>query len=245
MNARFDSPAAMAIDTAGNLYIADFYNNVVRFVSGGRVTTIAGNGGLGVGAENIRATDGPLGGPAGVAVDAAGNLYIAEAYNNRVRKVANGMISTVAGTGTAGFSGDKGAATAATLRQPSDVAVDSSGTLYIADFGNNRIRVVTTSGVINTFAGNGTAVFTGDGGVPTSAGLAAPRRVALDGAGNLYIADGVRVRKAGKTITTIAGGGVPASRTVLRWGPRFQRRRASPWTRPGTYTSRMPAPGAS
>jgi len=210
LSARYDGPSAVAADAAGNVYIADFFNHVVRKVSGGKVTTVAGDGTYGMGAENVDATRSALAGPAGLAVDAAGNLYIAEFYNNRVRKVSGGVITTVAGTGTAGFSGDKAPAAAATLRQPTDVAVDSAGVLYIADFGNNRVRMV-SGGLITTVAGNGTTSTTGDGGAATSAGLSAPRRVAFDGAGIMYIADGMRVRKVTKgVIANAAGGGVPA-----------------------------------
>jgi uncharacterized protein (TIGR03437 family) len=209
LNARFDGVAGIAVDAAGNLYIADFYNNAIRKVTAGTITTVAGNGTYGSGGDNGPATRAQLAGPSGIAVDVAGNLYIAEAYGNRIRKVSNGIITTVAGNGTAGFSGDKAAATSATLRQPSDVAVDSSGNLYIADYGNNRIRMV-AAGVITTLAGNGGVTSTGDLGAATSAGMVAPRRIALDPAGNLYIADGVRLRRVSKgVISTVAGGGLP------------------------------------
>jgi uncharacterized protein (TIGR03437 family) len=209
--ASFEGPFAVAADPSGSLYIADFYNHVIRKVSNGAVTTFAGNGEYGFGGENVAATAAPLAGPSGIAIDSAGNLYIAEAYNNRVRKVSNGVVTTVAGTGVAGFSGDRAPALAATLRQPSDVAVDPGGNLYIADFGNNRIRMVAPTGIITTFAGNGTLASTGDQGAAAGAGLAAPRRIAIDAEGSLYIADGMRVRKIAKgTISTVAGGGTPA-----------------------------------
>ncbi len=209
LGASFDGLAGIAIDRAGNLYVADFFNQVVRKISGGTITTVAGTGTLGYNGDNIPATSAQLAGPSGIALDAAGNLYIADGYNNRIRKVSGGIITTVAGNGTAGFSGDKGAATSATLRQPADVAVDSAGTLYIADYGNNRIRMV-ANGVITTTAGNGTPTFTGDGVPAISAGLVAPARMAFDAADNLYLVDGTRVRKIARgVISTVAGGGAP------------------------------------
>jgi hypothetical protein len=210
VKAIFNGLSAIAVDRAGNIYVADFFNQVVRKISGGTVTTVAGNGTFGYNGDGLAATDAQLAGPSGIALDAAGNLYIADGYNNRVRKVSGGIITTVAGNGTAGFSGDKAAATSATLRQPSDVAVDSSGRLYIADYGNNRIRMV-ASGTITTVAGNGALTFSGDVGPAVSAGLAAPLRLAFDAADSLYVADGVRVRKiAGGVIATVGGGGAPA-----------------------------------
>jgi sugar lactone lactonase YvrE len=207
-NAQFSGLSDIAVDRSGNLYIADLYSHVVRKVSNGAVTTAAGIGSYGYSGDNGPATNAELAGPSGIAVDSAGALYIAEGYNNRVRKVVNGTITTAAGNGAASFSGDRAAAVNATLRQPADVAVDAAGNLYIADFGNNRIRMVASSGVINTVAGNGTQSFSGDRGAPTSAGLASPRRLALDASGNLHIADGVRIRRvAGAAINTVAGGG--------------------------------------
>ena len=128
--------------------------------------------------------------PSGVAVDTAGNLFIADPSNNRVRKVTpGGVISTVAGNGTAGFSGDGGPATSAQLNYPTGVAVDAAGNLFIADEANNRVRKVTPGGVISTVAGNGTQGYSGDGGPATSAQLYYPYGVAVDAAGNLFIAD--------------------------------------------------------
>ena len=209
VRAQFSGLAGICVDRSGNLYVADFFNQVVRRISGGTVTTVAGNGTYGYNGDNIAATSAQLAGPSGIAVDAAGNLYIADGYNNRIRKVSNGMITTVAGNGTAGFSGDKAAAANAMLRQPADVALDSAGNIYIADYGNNRIRMV-ANGVITTVAGSGATTYTGENVAPASAGLSAPQRLAFDGADNLYIVDGPRVRKvAGGLIKTIAGGGTP------------------------------------
>ena len=150
--------------------------------------------------------------PAGVALDGAGNLYIADTANQRIRKVdAAGVISTVAGDGTFGFGGDGGPATAAQLYFPNGVAPDGAGNLYIADFNNQRIRKVDAAGVISTVAGDGTFGFGGDGGPATAAQLYLPSDVALDGAGNLYIADTAnqRIRKvdAAGVISTVAGDG--------------------------------------
>ncbi len=157
---------------------------------------MAGNGSFRFSGDGGPATSASLTRPFGVAVDAAGNLYIADAGNNRIRKVSpSGIITTVAGNGTPGFSGDGGSSTGASLNSPLGVAVDAAGNLYIADGSNNRIRKVSPSGVITTAAGGGSVL--GDGGPATSASLANPSGVAVDGAGNLYIADtfNLRIRK--------------------------------------------------
>ena len=198
-SAELDHPVGVAVDGSGNLYIADYDNNVVRKVNGsGTITTIAGTGTFGFSGDGGPATSAELSSTAGVALDGSGNLYIADEDNSRVRKVdGSGTITTVAGTGTAGFSGDGGPATSAELNFPGGVAVDGSGNLYIADAINHRVRKVDGSGTITTVAGTGTFGFSGDGGPATSAELNDPDGVAVDGSGNLYIADfdNSRVRK--------------------------------------------------
>ncbi len=176
------------------------------------ITTVAGNGIGSYSGDGGQATAANLNTPSGVAFDAAGNLYIADVNNNRIRKVTTaGAISTVAGNGTGGYSGDGGQATNAELNNPRGVACDATGNLYIADFENNRIRKVTTVGVISTVAGNGTGGYSGDGGQATVAELNQPIGVTLDTAGNLYIADTynnrIRIVTTAGVISTVAGNG--------------------------------------
>ncbi len=209
IDAEFNDPAGVAVDLSGNLYIADSGNNRVREVSGGIITTLVGNGTDGFSGDGGTPARASLNGPDGVAVDAAGELFIADSYNERIRKVSGGVITTVAGTGGGTFWGDGGTAASAGLLNPHGVAVDLTGNLYIADYGNNRVRKV-SGGTITTVAGNGVAGFSGDGGPATSASLNDPQGVAVDSAGNLYIADMInaRIRRvSGGTITTVAGGG--------------------------------------
>ncbi len=209
--ASLNGPLSVAVDSSGNLYIADTRNHRVRKVSGGTITTVAGNGTAGYSGDGGSAVNASLNSPAGVAVDSAGNLYIADAGNQRIRRVSGGTITTVAGNGVAGFSGDGGPAISASLAgpgaAPEGLAVDSSGNLYIADGGNSRVRKV-SGGTITTVAGNGSAGFSGDGGLATSASLYLPAAVLVDGSGNLYIADfanqNVR-RVSGGIISTVAG----------------------------------------
>jgi sugar lactone lactonase YvrE len=193
-NAELNWPNGMALDSSGNIYIADSGNCRIRkvTVSTGVITTVAGNGNYGYSGDGAAATSAALNSPQGVAVDSSGNLYIADSGNRVVRKVtaSSGIISTVAGTGAAGYTGDGGAATSAELALPESVAVDGSGDIYIADANNNVVRYVKAStGVITTVAGNGTAGYLGDNGAATSAELNSPQGIALDGSGNLYIAD--------------------------------------------------------
>ena len=211
--AQIYGPDNTIIDSEGNLYIADMNNHRIRKVTAaGIISTVAGNGSQGFSGDDGPATDAQLNQPSGVAVDLAGNLYIADAGNQRVRKVTvAGIVSTVAGNGTWGFSGDDGPAVSAQLKYPKDVSVDSTGNLYIVDSQNNRIRKVTANGIISTVAGNGSQGFGGDGGPATAAQLNQPSSMAVDSAGNLHIADisNHRIRKvtAAGIISTVAGNG--------------------------------------
>lgn len=199
INAQFLFMDGIAVDSLGEIFISDAGNERVRKIdTSGNINTIAGTGvagGTGDGGPAINAT---LNNPGGLALDSSGNLLIADSANGRVRKIdTQGVISTVAGNGTAGFSGDGGAATNAELFGPGDVAVDSLGNLYISDAGNNRIRRVDSQGIITTVAGTGEVFFAGDGGPATSALLQTAQGVAADGAGNIFISDteNLRIRK--------------------------------------------------
>jgi uncharacterized protein (TIGR03437 family) len=190
---------AIAVDTGGNLYYADSVNQRIRKIaSSGIISTVAGNGVAGYSGDGGPATSASLNFPVGLALDSAGNIYIADANNSRVRKVTpGGIISTIAGNGQEGFSGDGGAAVSASLNLPSDVLVDGGGNLYIADAGNNRIRKVTSSGQISTIAGTANNGFAGDGGPAAQATLNYPWGLAMDASGGLYLSEdsNSRVRK--------------------------------------------------
>jgi sugar lactone lactonase YvrE len=216
----FYYPSSIAIDASGTVFIADSVNACVRKVtSGGIVSTIAGVGyHAGFAGDGGPAAAAFLSVPMGLAVDPAGNLLIADYSNSRIRKVApSGVITTVAGTGLRGSTGDGGRARDALFFNPSGVAADSSGNLFIADAGNNRVRKVTPSGVITAVAGAGTQGFGGDGGPATAALLSTPSGVALDSSGNLFIADtgNARIRKVTPSggITTVVGTGSAGSYT--------------------------------
>ena len=212
-NVALDQPGGVTFDTAGNLYIADTDNNVIREVNlVGVISTVAGDGEQGFGGDGSPATAALLDSPVGVAVDSAGNIYIGDTHNNRIRKVSGGNISTISGTGVAGFSGDGAAAAAAMLSYPTAVAVDSNGNVYIADTNNHRIREIAGT-TIDTVAGNGSQTYTGDGGLATAAGLDSPNGVAVDAVFNIYIGDTHNQRVRMVTfitgiITTLAGNGV-------------------------------------
>jgi len=215
-NASLYYPSGVAADNAGNLYIADDENYRVRKVSAmGVITTLAGTGSGAYSGDNGAATNAAVNYPQGVACDAAGNVYIADTFNNRIRKVnTNGIITTVAGNGTPAYTGNNGAATNASLYWPAGVTVDAAGNLYIADTLNERVRKVGTNGIITTVAGNGVAGYAGDGGAGTNASLSGPAAVAVDGWGNLYIADNnnnlIRRVATNGIITTVAGNAAAA-----------------------------------
>jgi uncharacterized repeat protein (TIGR01451 family) len=210
-SAQLNSPSGVAADSAGNLYIADTANQRIRKIApDGTITTLAGNGSAGYSGDGSPATMAQLNYPNGVAVDAHGNVYIADTYNQSVRKIVNGMITTVAGNGTCCYSGDGGLAIAAQLCNPRAVVLDGTGNLYIADMCNHRIRKVAPNGTITTVAGNGSGGYTGEGAVAANQQLNEPYGVTLDALGSLYIADygNQRIRKVSTAgaISTVAGG---------------------------------------
>jgi uncharacterized protein (TIGR03437 family) len=211
-SAYLQGPDGLTFDVAGNLYIWESQPSKIRKVSkAGIISTVAGSGTPGYGGDGGPATGAQLlstNPHVGLVMDGAGNLYICDGGNQRIRKVApDGTITTVAGNGSPGFSGDGGPATTATLWYPSGIAMDRNGNLYIADSSNYRIRKVAPDGTISTVAGNGNVTSAGDGGPAISASFGQPRSVAVDGAGNIYIAEGKRIRKVNPAgiISTIAG----------------------------------------
>ncbi|NOT61416.1 MAG: hypothetical protein HOP19_14455, partial [Acidobacteria bacterium] len=196
--ATLNNPQALALDAQENLFIADTGHQRIRKVTrAGVISTVAGNGERGFSGDGAPATQAALNDPSGVAIDAAGNLFIADTGNHCIRKVApDGTITTVAGNGLAGLSGDGGPGRSATLNSPTGLALDGSGNLFIADTGNHRIRKLTAVGMISTVAGS-LAGFAGDGGPATTARLAFPNGLTFDASGNLLIADtsNNRIRK--------------------------------------------------
>lgn len=231
-NARVNSPAGIIKDGSGNVIFCDAFGHSIRKISpAGIITTIAGNGSPGYSGDGGPATAATVSGPAGIAIDTAGNILVAEYGNHVIRKInTSGIISTIAGNGTPGFSGDGGPATAATFNGSEGICVDNAGNIYIGDGHNQRIRKINTSGIITTIAGTGVSGYNGDGIPAASAQLSDPWGVIADTLGNIYIADqdNNRIRKidASGIISTIAGTGVagfsgnggPATTATLR-GP--------------------------
>lgn len=272
INAQFNNPISVALDAAGNLYVADLYNNRIRkiMISTGVMTTIAGDGTAGFSGDGGPALTATMNNPGDICVDPSGNIYFMDNQNFRIRKIdpvtgiittvvgngqanyagetttatnagiyypggiavdathlyfsltahprickvnlATGIISTIGGTGVAGFSGDGGSATSANFNFPTGMAVSTTGEVYVADYLNNRIRKISSTGIVTTVAGNGTAAFAGDGGQATIASINLPTGVSVDPAGNIFIADrnNYRIRKvtaASGVITTVAGSG--------------------------------------
>jgi uncharacterized protein (TIGR03437 family) len=256
----------VALDNSGNSYFANFAGNQIQELSNGVLTTIAGNGTQGYSGDNGPATSAQLSNPSGIAVDGAGNVYFADVGNQRVRKISNGVITTVAGNGTAGFSGDNGPATSAQLnlqsggvncclpvnpspRLPGGLAVDAAGNLFIADSGNQRVRQV-SNGVITTIAGTGAPGYSGDGGPATSADLYNPSGIAIDSVGKIYVSDSSngRIRLLTSNCTYTVG---PLSITVPAAGGTFpivvQASASCSWSvvgLPSWITQSTPLPGA-
>jgi hypothetical protein len=204
-SAQFNGIYGITLDASGNIYVADAGNFCVRMINtSGIINTVAGNGTSGFSGDGGQATAAQLRNARGVAIDATGNLYIADGVNNCIRMVNSaGIINTVVGNGTAAYSGDGGQATAAELNTPMDLIFDATGNMYIADAHNNCIRVVNTSGIITTIAGNGSQGFSGDGGQATAATFHSTDDVVLDGVGNIYITDyfNQRIRQVNVPLT--------------------------------------------
>ena len=213
--AELAGPYSVALDGIGNFYIADGYNNRIRKVDAtGIITTIAGTDIQGYNGDNILATNAELWRPAGAACDHAGNVYFTDAYNNRIRKidVSTGIITTVAGTGIGAYNGDGIRADTAQVYDPHCIVIDSLGNLYFTDFANHRIRYINTIGIISTIAGTGVAGNTGDNGPATDAQINSPYGIVVDKSGNIYFADYEAdvIRKIDRfgIITKFAGTGV-------------------------------------
>jgi sugar lactone lactonase YvrE len=203
------SPYALAVDAKGGLFGIS-QSQVVEVLPNGSLKVVAGNGNPGFSGDGGPATKAELKFPSGLAFDRDGNLFIADTINHRVRKVApDGTISTVAGNGKRGFSGDGGPATKASLNLPFSVALDKNDNLYISDEGNHRVRVMSSAGILYTYAGTGKPGFSGDGGLAKTAQLNQPQGIAAGSDGSLYIADrkNQRIRKisANGIISTVAG----------------------------------------
>ena len=207
-------PLRVAVDSKGNYFIVDYYDYVIREVSAGIITTVAGNTTPGFQGDGNVAVQAEITDVHGIAVDTSGNLYIADTSNHRIRKVIpGGNISTIVGVGTIGYSGDGGPATSAQLNYPYGVAVDTPGNVYVVDYGNSVIRKVTAAGVISTFAGiagsPGSHTASGDGGPANKATFGNVYAIAISPAGNVYVADTLsqnirEIAPDGSSIQTVA-----------------------------------------
>jgi len=210
--ALLSSPTTIVLDIYGNLFIADQSGACIRKIdTTGIIKTIAGTGVGGYSGDGGPAKSAQLDLTQGIGIDSAGNIYLADAGNNRIRKVnVSGTITTIAGNGTAGFTGDGGSASSAEFNEPAALAIASNGNIYIGDYLNHRVRMINKAGIINTVAGSGNRSSYGDGGPALDAELSGPGEIRLDNYGNVYITDGHNnaVRKAEKStgiITTVAG----------------------------------------
>lgn len=207
------NPKHIATDNAGNVYIGDRSTSTVYIVNtSGIITTFAGTGSYGFSGDGGQATASALLGDLHIATDNSGNVYIGEEHGCRIRKVNSaGIISTIAGNGIEGFTGDGGMATDAAIGWPSGIAVDNAGNIYFSSYPHDCVRKINTAGIISTVAGTGTAGSSGDGGPATAAQLGDPRNIAIDNDGNVYISDfaNKRIRKINTSgiISTVAGGG--------------------------------------
>jgi sugar lactone lactonase YvrE len=247
-------PSAIVFDSAGNLYFAETANHVIRKLdTAGQITTIAGTiGTQGFSGDAGPATSATLDSPQGLALDSSNNLYIADTHNHRIRKLnlTTGTLTTIAGTGTPGFSGDGSAATASQLNLPTALALDTTGTLYLADTTNHRIRKISTTGIIiTTIAGDGTQSFSGDGGPAINASLDSPRNTALTSSTLVTLSDtgNQRIRQLtaapspSTTIQTIAGLGLTTSEALTLTAPSVISYGTGQLT--ATLTSTTPATG--
>ena len=212
INAELNAPQGIAVDPSGTIYIADTGNHRIRSITSGQIATIAGTGTPSFSGDGAAATAATLNIPTALAIDGQGDLLLCDTANHRIRRISAGIITTIAGTGIQGFSGDGLAATAAELDSPAGIAASADGRIFIADSHNHRLRIITTTGIIQTITGTGTPGYSGDGLAATAAQLSLPRGITLDAAGNILFADSnnqrIRSINTQGIITTIAGNGV-------------------------------------